>query len=231
MALRPLHRRRTTLTSLALLLCSATAFAGPHQHHRGHAGGLFARLDQNGDGKIEQAEARSAAATHFAQVDENGDGTLTRDERKDQASPQRPAKRGGEHFARMDQNKDGKLDRTETKMPEVAFTAADENKDGKLTPKELEAAFEKRVEVRRAARFAQLDTNKDGKVTKAEALAHADRRFAALDANKDGQVTRKEAHAARAAKRPGRGHATHDCGDAAGHSRKGGEKPARGQAI
>jgi hypothetical protein len=238
MALRTHYRTRTTSISLAVLLGanllfgSTLALAGPAgatghdgvHHRRGHGGaGLFARMDKNGDGKIEKAEARAAASKHFTEMDTNGDGALTRDEQSGKDGQARHAQRRAEHFARMDKNGDGQLERAESRMPEAAFESADTNKDGKLTRDELAASFQKMSAARRAARFAELDTNSDGKIAQAEALAQADRRFASLDGNKDGQVTREEAHAALAAKRgPG-----HDCHDAA---KKTGGKADKGRA-
>jgi Ca2+-binding EF-hand superfamily protein len=46
----------------------------------GKAGGRIARLDTNGDGKIERAELKTAAEQQFARLDKNQDGSLTSDE-------------------------------------------------------------------------------------------------------------------------------------------------------
>lgn len=45
-----------------------------------HAAGKLRRFDENGDGKVERQELRTAAANQFAQLDKNKDGSLTSDE-------------------------------------------------------------------------------------------------------------------------------------------------------
>jgi Ca2+-binding EF-hand superfamily protein len=45
-----------------------------------HAAGKARRFDENGDGKVERQELRTAAANQFAQLDKNKDGSLTSDE-------------------------------------------------------------------------------------------------------------------------------------------------------
>jgi Ca2+-binding EF-hand superfamily protein len=44
------------------------------------AGQMFARLDTNKDGKIDDADAKQIADTRFDRVDANHDGSITRDE-------------------------------------------------------------------------------------------------------------------------------------------------------
>jgi Ca2+-binding EF-hand superfamily protein len=46
----------------------------------GKPGGKLNRLDENGDGKVERQELKSAAAKHFARLDKNADGSLSHDE-------------------------------------------------------------------------------------------------------------------------------------------------------
>jgi Ca2+-binding EF-hand superfamily protein len=232
MALRTHFYSRITLTSLALLLGSTAALAGPDDHHRGRPGNLFARLDQNGDGKIERTEARAAASKYFVEADQNGDGSLTRDEQMGGHAQPAHEQRVAGHFARMDANSDGKVDLTETRMPADAFARSDTNHDGTLTKAELEASWKKMSEARRAARFAEFDTNSDGKIAKTEVLARADRHFAELDGNKDGHVTRREARSALSAKRRAHGGPPHDCKDSPAKSGgKGATKSTKGHAI
>jgi Ca2+-binding EF-hand superfamily protein len=46
----------------------------------GAKAGRMGRFDENGDGKVERAELKTAAERQFARLDKNGDGTLTSDE-------------------------------------------------------------------------------------------------------------------------------------------------------
>lgn len=52
----------------------------PGKQAAGHGAGKARRFDENGDGKVERQELRTAAANQFAQLDKNKDGSLTSDE-------------------------------------------------------------------------------------------------------------------------------------------------------
>ncbi|MCF7751995.1 EF-hand domain-containing protein [Bacillus subtilis subsp. subtilis] len=130
-----------------------------------------ARLDTNGDGVIDRAEAAKAPrlAAQFDTLDKNKDGTLSRDE-----LPRWHGKRDGrghggrgDWMARLDTNKDGRISREEAKAdPRLAarFDQMDVNKDGYLD----KADRELRMKQHRDAWFAAADTNKDGQLSKAE---------------------------------------------------------------
>jgi Ca2+-binding EF-hand superfamily protein len=60
-------------------LASAGKSAGADKH-AGPRQGKVGRFDQNGDGKVERQELRTAAAAQFARLDKNNDGSLTSDE-------------------------------------------------------------------------------------------------------------------------------------------------------
>jgi len=203
----------TVLSSLVALAETGASAPGSHGPHRSaHRGGLFARIDKNGDGKIERSEARAAATDLHSRMDKNGDGQVTPDEQGKQPKRAHAGQPGDKHFARMDKNGDGKIERGETRMPEERFVKADTNKDGKLTRAELQAAFEAKMAAHAKERFAQFDANKDGKIDRNEAVAHADSRFTALDANKDGQVSAEEAGKGFPGMKRGGHGKRHDCG-------------------
>ncbi|HEY4163739.1 MAG TPA: hypothetical protein VGM59_11800, partial [Dongiaceae bacterium] len=51
--------------------------------HRGGFGGghfFFARMDENHDGQVTQAEFTAASEAFFKKLDKNGDGVITKDE-------------------------------------------------------------------------------------------------------------------------------------------------------
>lgn len=50
------------------------------KHGAGKGPGKGAHFDQNGDGKVDRQELRTAAQSQFAQLDKNKDGSLTSDE-------------------------------------------------------------------------------------------------------------------------------------------------------
>jgi len=135
-----------------------------------------AKLDTNGDGVIDRAEAAKAPrlAAQFDTLDKNKDGKLSRDElpRWHGARHGRGPGGRGEMMAKLDTNKDGRISREEAK-----------------------------ADPRLAARFDQMDVNKDGYLDKADRelgrKQHRDAWFAAADTNKDGQLSKAEFDAAK----------------------------------
>jgi len=158
---------RKPLIVLAVLaaLSSASAFAVDTPPSDGGQRGL-SKLDSNGDGVIDRAEAAKAPhlAQNFDKLDKNKDGKLSRDE-----LPKRGDFRRGAHeqMAKLDTNKDGRISREEAKAdPKFAerFDKMDANKDGYVD----KADFQARMQQSRDAWFAAADTDKDGKLSKAE---------------------------------------------------------------
>jgi Ca2+-binding EF-hand superfamily protein len=190
------------VTSLAL---GSIAFA----EGRGEDGGkgkhgLFARVDENGDGKVTRTEADVEIKRFFEGADQNHDGKVTKDELaalRDQKLDKMRTRMSDKLWSK-DANKDGKLEKTElSKMPERWFAKIDTNSDGALTKEELAAAgsvMEQRFEGHAQERFAKLDTNSDGAVDLNEIKAKATTMFDKFDANHDGVVEKSEA--------PHRGH-------------------------
>ncbi len=190
------------LPAAALVLVSTVAFSA--SANGGH--GPMARVDASEDGKITQAESRTAAAAFFQKLDSDGNGVITQAE-ADTARARRGDK-GKEHaqarFSEKDANKNGKLERSEvSRMPDGKFKALDTNKDGALTQEEMMAGWAAKHGDRKAQRegggkreghdpFTQADSNKDGQVTKIEAQAQADARFKKADKNGDGVLSGDE---------------------------------------
>ena len=199
--------------AVASILAAGVAIAAPTTPVKGAA--PHAKLDANGDGVIDRAEAaaRPGLAQRFDQLDANHDGRIDGTERP------KHHMRGGHGFARLDTNKDGTIDRSEaarhpglaqrfdqldanhdgridkTERPEHGmrgghgFAGLDANKDGAIDRSEAAKA------PRLAERFDQLDKNRDGRIDKTERPQRAGRggRLARLDTDHDGRLSRAEA--------------------------------------
>jgi len=123
---------------------------------------MFAKMDVNKDGKLDQADRGAHRAQMFDRLDANKDGTVSRDEFA--AAHQRKAgdakaageRKTGEH--RMGKRGGGHMG------GRMMLQMADANKDGAVSRDEFVAAH--------ARMFDMADTNKDGKLTAAERTAH-----------------------------------------------------------
>lgn len=116
---------------------------------------MFAKMDTNNDGKLDQADRAAHRGQMFDRLDTNKDGNVSREEfAAAHAGKDGDAKGPGEHrmgerggmmgammMLRMaDANKDGAVSRDEFLAAHARmFDMADANKDGKLTPEERKA--------------------------------------------------------------------------------------------
>jgi len=216
---------RTTLLALGLTLAGAApvllAQTAPAAGQPGQPGQArqHPKLDANGDGVIDRAEAAKSPrfAEMFDKLDANHDGKISADER-----PQRHGDRGGRGgpggqasgMAKLDANGDGVIDRAEAaKAPRLSqnFDKLDTNHDGKLSaderPQRGPGQGRPGGHGDRGARMAQMDKNGDGKFSRDELAGHqrALDHFAEIDANKDGFLTRDEMMAYHKAHRGERG--------------------------
>lgn len=148
--------------------------------------GPQARVDANGDGVIDRAEAAKfpRLAARFDQLDANKDGKLDAGERPKRQAGQRGGKGMGMHgggkpggmqgmgMMRMDADNDGRISRAEAQAAATRlverFDAMDANKDGYLDRSEMRAGMAQR----RAAFFDAADANKDGHLSREEFAAH-----------------------------------------------------------
>lgn len=91
----------------------------------------FARVDADGDGKIDHEEFRSHMANTFYRADRNRSGALEGDELKVLNTDRIPD---------ADRNGDGRLDMKEfLNSTSADFRAADKNRDNVLGPEELKS--------------------------------------------------------------------------------------------
>ena len=175
--------------SLAALAIAGTALAeqamGPgHGSNRTttrvealeRAGQLFARLDVNGDAKIDSADREARRAAAFDRIDANKDGQISRAE----FTAMRPGM-GGHGMAGHRMGGEGMGEGGE--KPAMSGHHMRGHRMGGMM-------------LMRTA-----DSNRDGAVSKDEFAAAAATRFDAADSNRDGKLSPEERQAARGAMR------------------------------
>jgi len=96
---------------------------------------ILERVDTDKDGKISKAEFDAEGSKLFAKLDENGDGKIAQNE-----MPQRHwAKFGGQMFDRMDTNHDGQVTKAEFEAAgDKMFQRMDKNGDGIIEKNEMQ---------------------------------------------------------------------------------------------
>lgn len=190
---------RITLIAAALLAATASlAIAAPQAAP--DAARKHAKIDANGDGTIDRAEAAKSPrfAAKFDQLDKNKDGRLGADER-----PQGKGRHGSRHHGmrggveRLDKDGDGRISRAEfdagkAQREQRMAKAGDASRAGKS---------------RHAFDFAAVDGNRDGYLVRSEMRAYGERmrpqreaefakrsaeRFTAADINRDGKLSKLE---------------------------------------
>lgn len=189
-------RKLTLSIALATLATAGVAIAAPGMtsgmNHGKNWGGdvtraqaeaqaaqRFAKMDANGDGKLDTADRAAMRARMFDRIDVNHDGSISRDEfaamhrggRDGQPGAGAPGsdhagKRGGHHMG-MRGHRGGM----------GMMKAADANNDGAVSQAEFTAGALKR--------FDAADANHDGTVTQAERKAARDAMRAQWKANRE----------------------------------------------
>jgi hypothetical protein len=153
-------KKALVLSIVATLVGSSLALAQPTEErpakHEARSARHFAKLDQNGDGKVTKAELVAAHEKRFDAMDQNRDGKVTQEERKAAKEARRAemlakhpewadkagkGKRG--HFGKRGDcgHHDAEVTRADVReRAEQRFAKLDENGDGALTRDELAAA-------------------------------------------------------------------------------------------
>ena len=183
-------------SALALSVAAGTALAANEPAHgpmaattrataEAHAGAMFARLDANHDGKIDQADRSAQQTAMFDQLDSNHDGAISRPEFAAAHAPGGPghhaAGGGGGAPDGLDDDEDGRHSRHMARM------GREHGMGGRMGGG------------RAMMMLAQADTDHNQAVSQAEFSAAVLARFDAADANHDGTLTPDERRAARRA--------------------------------
>lgn len=162
-------RKNLLMMAVLVALSGAGVAFAEQKAEAGKPGVQRMKIDANGDGAIDKAEAAKfpRLADRFDTLDANKDGKLSKEERPAHKGHRRGGHAHGDFRGKLDANKDGRISRDEAKTNErfaARFDTADANKDGFLD----KADFEQRAKQRRDEFFARADTNKDGQLSKAE---------------------------------------------------------------
>lgn len=121
-------------TAAVALLSSCVVLA------QGREGNALEQADANHDGKVTKQEYNDARAALFARMDRNGDGFIDDADQRAGAN-ERGQRAAGALRGRIDTNGDGKVSKEEfVNAPTMVFDKFDANKDGVLDAQELEAA-------------------------------------------------------------------------------------------
>jgi len=123
-------------TAAVLLLSSCVVLA---QEREGPA---LEQADANRDGKVSKQEYIDARAAQFSRMDRNGDGFIDEADAREGADQSQRGRRAASAIrGRMDSNGDGKVSKEEfVNAPTMLFDKVDADKNGELDAKELEAA-------------------------------------------------------------------------------------------
>jgi Ca2+-binding EF-hand superfamily protein len=177
-----------TLAAAIAVLLSGPAFAGNPDRPK---------LDANGDGKVDLAEAQAArpdfTREKFDAADTNRDGQLSEEELRTL-----PGK--GHHYGNLDADKDGNytLEEVRAAHPDLTqeeYSSFDANKDGKVSKDELKLTMSSRM-------FESMDKDRDGGVSLLEMQAvrssMTQESFTRMDADGNGLLSMEELRAGHA---------------------------------
>lgn len=136
---------KTILIAGALIAASSAASSQPHS-----GGNPFEAADTNDDGMVVRDEFIAARAELFARMDRNSDGFIDEADRAEHEAEHRRGERGKRRHARMDSDGDGKLSKDEfVSAGTPLFDRMDTDHDSVLSSAELEAAKSRAKQMRK----------------------------------------------------------------------------------
>lgn len=157
------------------------------------------QMDANGDGVVTRAEEQAAATAMFARLDVNKDGKLDQTDRDAHRQQMR-----SEMFAKLDTDNNGSISKDEfmNARPDHDAGPGGEHMGAMgMGGMRMEGPGGHRMHGRHGMRGGMMmkmaDTNNDGSVSQAEFMAAAGKHFDMADANHDGKITKEERDAAR----------------------------------
>lgn len=198
-------RTLTLALSTAALAFSGAAVAAPGKMPQGdttraqaqeRAATMFAKMDANKDGTLNEADRAAHHAMMFDKLDANNDGQVTKAEMEAMRA-QHAGKRAERRAERT-----GKPAPTEAQMAErkaERFARIDTDGNGAVSRAEFDAMHAKMGGKMGKRGGGRMMARMDGPVTQQAFVARALARFDKADANRDGTVTVAERQAARAA--------------------------------
>lgn len=184
-------KKKILFSALGAALIAAPVLAAP--------GGP--KADTDGNGTLTRAEAQAHATEMFARMDANGDGKL---DQTDRAAKR--AEMQAKAFERLDANKDGSISKAEWDQHAADRAAKRAERGEKRAEAGAPGEGKRGMRGHHGKRgghhdmiMGRADANGDKVITQAEFQTAALARFDAADANKDGQVTAEERAAQREA--------------------------------
>lgn len=181
---------------IALGMNSAVSYAEDVESITPRGEKVFAKIDANGDGKIDYAEYTSAKdkfhqkrqTNHMQRMDVDKDGFISANEFShwgEQMQQQRKGKKSGKGAGK----KGGYMHEKFSGNTEQMLARCDYNKDGKVDKTEMQQLLSDKVD----KIFDKKDKNKDGFLTKDEMVPKTmEQRFAEHDLNGDGKIDQSE---------------------------------------
>ncbi len=135
------------VSSLALfvflyLLLTTPAVASENPYGKGNKSGIIENEDADGDGRVSQEEFQGPDRV-FSKLDQNGDGYIDEDEAR--KKPRRkPFKNLATFMEDLDADNDGRVSKDEFQGPERFFSKLDQDEDGYIDEEELANAPRKK---------------------------------------------------------------------------------------
>ena len=192
---------RTLLLAAASIALGGVAIAQTAPTAAPAAQGVQARPDRPDRNAPEtRAQAQQRAEAMFARMDVNNDGTLNQADRD-----ARRAQRSEAAFTRMDANRDGNISRAEWDAAQQARQTRMNERRQQRAQQAGEAGGERRGRGGHHMGGMMRGGDRNATVTREQFVANALARFDRMDANRDGTVTAEEGQAARQAMRQQRG--------------------------